>query len=180
MIFIGVIAVFVVLVQSCQTPKTGIDRYAVKSLNKLTQLEVAPPQPTLEFTSASGETMTLADYRGQVVLLNAWATWCPPCVAEMPSLNNLQTVRGGDDFQVVTISLDNKKPEITEFFEKNNITALPDWHDATYEINGRLRLPGLPTTVLYNRQGREVARLSGEAVWDSEEALALIDYLISQ
>jgi thiol-disulfide isomerase/thioredoxin len=180
MIFIGLLAVFVVIVQSCQSPKTGIDRYGVKSLRALTVLDNAPLQPSLEFNSPSGKTMTLSDYHGKVVLLNAWATWCPPCVAEMPSLNRLQNLRGGDDFQVVTISLDNKKAEITEFFERNNIDALPDWHDGTYAINGRLRLPGLPTTVLYDRQGRELARLSGEAEWDSDEALALVDYLLAQ
>ncbi|RKQ68869.1 thiol-disulfide isomerase/thioredoxin [Litorimonas taeanensis] len=166
--------------QSCQKPKSALDRFSVKSLSKLTELESPPPQPVIEFTSPQGETMQLSEYSGKVVLVNAWATWCPPCVAEMPSLNALQKARGGDDFQVVTISLDNKKSQITEFFEKNGIDALPQWHDGTYEINGKLRLPGLPTTVLYNRQGREVARLSGEAEWDSTEALSLIDYLIAQ
>ncbi len=123
--------------------------------------------------------MSLSDYRGQVILVNAWATWCPPCVAEMPSLNNLQTQRGGDDFQVVTISLDNKKEDISEFFETNGIDVLPSWHDSTYQINGKLQLPGLPTSVIYDRSGREVARLLGEAEWDSPEAIALIDYLIA-
>ena len=112
-------------------------------------------------------------------MVNAWATWCPPCVAEMPSLNRLQNLKGGESFDVVTISLDNKKEEITEFFEKNGIDALPTWHDETYQINGKLQLPGLPTTVLYDRSGQEVARLLGEAEWDSPEALALIDYLIT-
>lgn len=180
MVLVGVIAVFLVIVQSCQKPKTGVERYAVASLSKLTVLETPPPQPSLTFTSPSGEEMTFSDYRGQVVLVNAWATWCPPCVAEMPSLNRLQEMRGGEDFQVVTISLDNTKDKITEFFDNNEIDALPKWHDGTYEINGRLRLPGLPTTVIYDRNGRELARLAGEAEWDSAEALALIDYIVER
>lgn len=149
-------------------------------MSKLTVLEAPPPQPSITFTSPSGEEMQFSDYRGKVILVNAWATWCPPCVAEMPSLNRLQELRGGGDFQVITISLDNTKDKITEFFENNDIDALPKWHDGTYEINGKLRLPGLPTTVIYNRNGREIVRLAGEAEWDSPEALALIDYLIGQ
>ncbi|WP_416877031.1 TlpA family protein disulfide reductase [Litorimonas sp.] len=174
---IGLIAVFGVVVQSCQKPKTGLERLSVASLSKLTILEAPPPQPDLSFTSTGDEKMSLSDYRGQVILVNAWATWCPPCVAEMPSLNNLQKQRGGEAFQVVTISLDNKKEDITEFFEENGIDALPSWHDSTYQINGKLQLPGLPTSVIYDRSGREVARLLGEAEWDSPEAFALIDYL---
>lgn len=177
MILIGVIAVFLVIVQSCQKPKTGLDRFAVKSLQKLTVLDAPPPQPSLTFKSAKDGEVSLADYQGKVMVLNAWATWCPPCVAEMPSLNRLQKLRGGNDFQVVTISLDNTPDKIAEFFEKNGIDLLPDWHDGTYEINGKLRLPGLPTTVIYDRNGREIARLAGEAEWDSPEALALIDHL---
>lgn len=181
MVCVGLIAIFVVIVQSCSKPETGIERFGVESLGKLTSLETPPPQPSLAFVSAqSGETTTLQDYRGKIIVVNAWATWCPPCVAEMPSLNRLQEQRGGEDFQVVTISLDNTKEKITEFFTKNDITNLPDLHDGTYEINGKLRLPGLPTTVIYDRQGHEVARLAGEAEWDSPEALALVDYLIER
>lgn len=180
MVGLGVIAVFLVLVQSCQKPKTGIDRFGKGSLQGLTVLEAPPVQPSLTFTSIKSGDVSLQNYRGKVVLFNAWATWCPPCVAEMPSLDRLQKLRGGDNFQVVTVSLDNKKEQIPAFFEKNNITNLPDWHDGSYEINGLLRLPGLPTSILYDRQGREVARLAGEAEWDSPEALALIDYLINE
>lgn len=179
LLVIGLIAVFGVVVQSCQKPKTGFERLSVDSLSKLTTLEAPPPQPDISLSSTNGEKMSLSDYRGQVILVNAWATWCPPCVAEMPSLNNLQTQRGGDDFQVVTISLDNKKEDISEFFETNGIDVLPSWHDSTYQINGKLQLPGLPTSVIYDRSGREVARLLGEAEWDSPEAIALIDYLIA-
>lgn len=179
-LLIGLIAVFGVVVQSCQKPKTGLERLSVASLSKLTVLESPPLQPDLTFSSTSDAVMSLSDYRGKVILVNAWATWCPPCVAEMPSLNSLQAQRGGDDFQVVTISLDNKKEQITEFFDENGIDVLPSWHDGSYQINGKLQLPGLPTSVIYDRSGQEVARLMGEADWESPEALALIDYLIAK
>lgn len=179
LLVIGLIAVFGVVVQSCQKPKSGLERLSVASLSKLTTLETPPPQPDILFSSTTDEVMHLSDYRGKVILVNAWATWCPPCVAEMPSLNSLQHKKGGEGFEVITISLDNKKEEITDFFDKNGIDALPSWHDDTYQINGLLQLPGLPTTVIYDRSGREIARLLGEAEWDSPEALALVDYLIA-
>ena len=165
--------------QSCQEPKTGIDRFSQDSLKKLTVLTEPPPQPVLSFRDASGAEMRLSDYHGKVVLLNVWATWCPPCIAEMPTLNRLQERRGGADFEVVTISLDRTALEAKAFLEDAGLSSLSAWHDETYRLNGAARLPGLPTTILYDRAGREVARLSGEAIWDSPEALALIDYLRS-
>lgn len=179
MIVGALLAVAFVGVKACQAPPSALDRFAVGSLKKLTSLEAPPSLPSTAFETPDG-TITLSDYRGQVVLLNAWATWCPPCVVEMPSLNQLQTLRGGESFQVIPISLDRTQAEIEDFYAANDLTALPIIQDRDYTINSRLELPGLPTTILYNRYGREVARLSGEADWASDEALALIDYLIAQ
>ena len=99
---------------------------------------------------------------------------------KMPSLDRLQERRGGDDFQVITISIDRTNALPAKFFEDNGIRHLGPWHDGSYGIPGNLQLRGYPTTVIYNRQGREVAILEGEAEWDSPEALALIGYLKSQ
>lgn len=178
MILFGFCTVLLVIAQSCQSPKSGIERFSVASLKKLTVLEAPPVQPSAVYVAPSGEEMRLSDYRGKIVLLNVWATWCPPCVAEMPSLDRLQALRGGDNFAVIPISLDRRASEITGFYEDAELTNLPAWHDGTYGLNGQLELPGLPTTVIYNRAGREVARVPGEVVWDSPEALALIDYLL--
>ena len=180
MILGGLLAVTLVVVKACQQPPGGLDRFAVDSLRKLTQLDAPPVQPALDFDTPEGGTVTLADYRGRVVLVNAWATWCPPCVAEMPSLNQLARLRGGADFAVVPVSLDRRIEDASAWFARNAITDLPVIHDGTYAINSRLRLPGLPTSVIYDRNGREIARLPGEADWASDEALALIDYLVAQ
>lgn len=181
MILFGVFALFGVIVQSCQGPEGALDRFAVKTLKGLTTLDVPPTRPaSLPFDTVTGEAVTLSDYDGKVVLLNAWATWCPPCVAEMPSLDELQRLRGGSDFQVVGISVDRNKEMAREWADENGINDMALWHDKTFRMTGELVLPGFPTTILYNRTGREVARLSGEADWSSEEALALIDYLIAQ
>jgi len=176
-LLVGLFGLCFVIVQSCQSPATGLDAYAKDSLKKLTVRETPPLPPPTVFASADGETFTLESLRGKTVLVNIWATWCAPCIKEMPSLNRLQAERGGDDFQVVTISIDRTKYEPAKFFIDNGIENLSPWHDGSYGIPGNLQLRGYPTTVIYNSQGREIAFLEGEAEWDSPEALALIDYL---
>ena len=177
MLVVGVLAVFLVIVQSCSQPKTGLDLYAKDTLKHLTSLENPPVQPSMVFTTPDGTEMRLSDYKGKVILVNIWATWCAPCIAEMPMLDELQAAKGGDTFEVVTISLDRTPEEAAQWFEKNGIKYLPLWHDSTYGVSAKLALPGLPTSIFYNRQGREIARIPGEVDWTSEEALALVDYL---
>ena len=179
MVLGGLVAFVTVSVKACQAPEGALDRFAVASLSKLTVLDDPPTQPGLTFATPDGET-TLEDYRGKVVLVNAWATWCPPCVAEMPSLDALQRLRGGEDFAVVPISLDRSMSEAEAFYERTGLTDLPLIHDGNFAINARLELPGLPTSVFYDENGRELARLPGEADWASEEALALVDHLIGR
>ena len=178
MLVVGVVAVFLVVVQSCSQPKTGLDLFAKGSLKKLTALENPPAQPNIVFTSPDGTEMRLSDYKGKVILVNIWATWCAPCIAEMPMLNDLQVARGGANFEVVTISLDRTAAEAEAWLRKNKIDNLPIWHDGTYNVNAKLALPGLPTSIFYNKSGREIARIPGEVDWTSEEALALVDYLL--
>ena len=178
MLVVGVVAVFLVVVQSCSQPKTGLDLFAKGSLKKLTALENPPVQPNMVFTSPDGTEMRLLDYKGKVILVNIWATWCAPCIAEMPMLDELQVKRGGSDFEVVTISLDRTAAEAEAWLRKNKIDNLPIWHDGTYNVSAKLALPGLPTSIFYNKSGREIARIPGEVDWTSEEALALVDYLV--
>ena len=93
-------------------------------------------------------------------------------------LDELQAVKGSARFEVVTISLDRTAEEAKLWFEKNGIENLPLWHDSTYGVSSKLALPGLPTSIFYNTQGREIARIPGEVDWTSAEALALVDYLV--
>lgn len=173
----GLFIVLFVLVQSCQAPKTGLDRYAVKSLRKLDVRESPPLPPGTTFTTVDGQELKLEDLRGKHVVLNVWATWCAPCIKEMPSLDRLQALRGNNDFEVVTISIDRTKYEPAKFFTDNTIKNLTPWHDGSYGIPGNLRLQGYPTTLIYGPGGNEIAYIEGDAEWDSEEALALVDYL---
>ncbi len=179
-LLVGLFGVCFVLVQSCQQPASGLDAYAQDSVKKLTVRTAPPAQPSTVFKTADDREYTFKEHRGKTVLVNVWATWCAPCIKEMPSLDRLQALRGGDDFQVVTISIDRTKYEPAKFFADNDIQNLTPWHDGSYGIPGNLQLYGYPTTVIYDVEGREVAYLEGDAEWDSPEALRLIDYLIAK
>ncbi len=127
-----------------------------------------------------GAPMTLAEYRGKAILVNFWATWCAPCKKELPALDRLQAARGGDDFAVVAVAADPKGREAaTRLFDDlgvRNLDVLMDQRMAlTSAVGGQ---PVLPLTILYDADGNEVGRLVGDAEWDSEEALALIDRAI--
>lgn len=178
MILGALVAILVVIVQSCQTPKTELGQFAKGSLKRLEVRETLPPQPTLTFKGPDGAEMTLEDYRGKIILVNVWATWCAPCVIEMPMLNELQAQRGGDNFDVITISVDRQQYDAETFFKENKLTALTPWHDGTYSLAAKVSAPGLPVSIFYNRTGREIARVSGEVDWTSDEARAYIDHLL--
>ncbi len=122
----------------------------------------------------------LADYAGQYVLLNFWATWCAPCREEMPSLQTLQETLGGESFQVVTLATGRNPPQaIRRFFEEIGVTALPLHRDINQQIAREMAVFGLPITVILNPEGQEIARLRGDADWSSPEAITLIETLIA-
>ena len=151
-----------------------LDSYATGEMRAFGSLDEAPAQPDIVYADAEGGEVRLSDYRGQVILVNFWATWCGPCVEEMPALNRLQSELGGDDFQVVTISLDRSMDDVLGFFERHDLDALPIIHDTYLSSFSRIETPGLPTSILYDGQGREIGRLTAPAEWDSEDAFALI------
>jgi thiol-disulfide isomerase/thioredoxin len=133
------------------------------------------PLPETVFTDASGRKLTLADFRGKVVLMNFWATWCGPCVREMPSLERLSDRLGGDGFAVIALSEDRKGWEkIGPFRDKLGLKSLALFHDEKSAMMFGAKARGLPTTILIGRDGRELGRLTGPAEWDSEEAVALM------
>ncbi|WP_299138170.1 TlpA disulfide reductase family protein [uncultured Tateyamaria sp.] len=122
---------------------------------------------------------TLADYKGKHVLVNFWATWCAPCRHEMPMLSELQAEFGGDDFEVVTIATGRNNPAaISQFLEDINATNLPRHQDPKQKLAAQMGVFGLPITVLIDPEGREIARLRGDADWSSDSAKAVISALI--
>jgi thiol-disulfide isomerase/thioredoxin len=137
------------------------------------------PVPALTFFDGAGNEVTLADFRGELVVLNLWATWCAPCRREMPSLDRLQAKYGNDGLEVIALSLDRGDvAKVRAFFDELAIANLAIYHDPKGRAGRELGAPGLPTTVVIDRAGQEVGRLLGPAEWDSPEALAVIEALI--
>jgi thiol-disulfide isomerase/thioredoxin len=131
--------------------------------------------PEVKFLDASAKERTLADWRGKVVLLNLWATWCLPCRKEMPALDRLQRELGSDQFQVVAVSVDRTGLDgARKFLADTGAAALALYADPSARMGSTLRAAGLPATLLLDRQGREMGRLLGPAEWDGEDAKRLI------
>ena len=143
---------------------------------------VAPaPLPATVFTENDGRKRAVSDFGGQIVLMNFWATWCGPCVREMPSLERLHQKIGSRHFTVISLSEDRKGWEkITPFRKQLELTALPLFHDVGSKMMFGAKVRGLPTTILVGRDGRELGRLTGHAEWDSNEAVALMRHYIGK
>jgi thiol-disulfide isomerase/thioredoxin len=131
--------------------------------------------PNVGFEDEAGRPTTMAAFRGKPVLLNLWATWCGPCIIEMPSLDAL-ALREGESLQVVALSQDMTGREaVTRFFAERNLRALEANLDKEMRFMTALQLETLPTTILYDAEGREVWRMTGRAEWDSERVARLLD-----
>lgn len=139
------------------------------------------PLPRVEFEDGTGAPVTLADFRGQLVVLNVWATWCPPCRAEMPTLDRLQGELGGPGFTVVALSVDRAGLAVVEeFFAETGVDHLVPYIDTSMRALPRLGIAGLPTTLVIDEQGRELARRVGEADWASPAMLRYVRALLSE
>jgi thiol-disulfide isomerase/thioredoxin len=168
--------------QSCAAAKGVADRIRPMVKGEIAGVLVGDKQqalPNLAFLGPDGKPMTLADLRGRVVLLNLWATWCAPCRKEMPALDMLQTELGGADFEVVAVNIDQRNLDRPRSFLKEvNVTKLAYYADPSARIFQQLRAVdravGMPTTLLIDREGCELAYLAGPAEWASDEARAFI------
>jgi thiol-disulfide isomerase/thioredoxin len=162
-------------------PSSGLERLAVKSLSKLVvasgQRLSLPTQPVI---SPQNTQTTLEAYRGRIVLVNFWATWCSPCVKEMPTLAALQTSYSPSDVAVIPVSVDRAgdQAKAGEALKTLSNGALPHYGDPSMGTVFELKARGFPTTVIFGRDGREIARVEGDVDWNSVEAKALIDELL--
>ncbi len=161
--------------------ENGLKSLAVGDMAKLEVSAKPTRAPDTAITGPDGRPLRLADLRGKVLVVNFWATWCAPCVAEMPTLAKLQARYKDRPLQVVAVSLDRPEDEPDA---KAFIAARPPltfYHDPKYALAFALdpRPAGLPTTVLYDRQGLERARMSGGADWSSPQAQAVMDRLLA-
>jgi thiol-disulfide isomerase/thioredoxin len=158
--------------QTAPPPLTGgMAKFELKS----------PPAaaPTLSFKDKDDVDASLAAFKGKVVLVNFWATWCIPCVKEMPSLDRLARKLGSERFAVVALSLDGpSRPKVEPFIRSRNLDQLRVFFDTQKKSYAALDILVLPTTVLIDAEGREIGRLQGDAEWDSPEAEALVRHVM--
>jgi len=181
----GVAAVVYIIVQASTNPAGSGDLKALAKgeMAKLVLPAEPTPAPVTSFLDAKGERLRIADLKGKVVVLNLWATWCPPCQMEMPTLAKLAAHYEGKPVEVVAVSIDKGDEDAAKaraFIEKN--APLKFYLDPNAKLPFDLKPPavGMPTTVIYGRDGVERARLSGDADWSSEDARKVIDKVLAE
>ena len=152
---------------------------ATGDMRKLAFHEVPKEVPDAALGSVDGDGARLSDYAGEPVVLNFWATWCAPCREEMPSLDRLQAEMG-DRLEVVTVATGrNTAAGIRRFFEEEGIDNLPMLTDPDQQLARGMAVLGLPVTVILDAEGREIARLTGGAEWDTPEAKAILEVVLN-
>lgn len=181
---VGAAAVLYVIASASFKPHGPADLREFKK-GTLEKLEVpAAPRaaPDTVFTSLDGKPTTLADFKGRVVVMNLWATWCAPCKAEMPTLARLQAAYATQPVTVLPISVDRDSDLnlINEEMAAN--PPLKTYRDPGYKLSFAMepRAAGYPTTVIYDRQGRERARMAGPADWSGPEARGIVEKLLAE
>jgi len=160
--------------------EVGLKSLATGAMAKLEVPDAPRGEPDPAFFGPNGETLHLADFKGEVLVVNFWATWCAPCVQEMPTLAKLQAALAGRPVKVMAISLD--RPEDKDFAERFILKHGPlvFYQDPKYALPFSLdpRPQGVPITVIIDRQGHERARLEGAADWNSPEAKAVLNRVL--
>ncbi len=148
---------------------------------RLLQTKNRPRLPAITFYDKGGHKVTLNDFKGRVVLVNVWATWCLPCVSELPSLDRLQAMMPEKKFAVVAISTDTTAQKtVIAFLRAHKIGHLAFYWDKDRQVPLRWRYAGLPTSFLLDRKGNTVARFDGPYDWDKGKLLQEIKALVYQ
>ena len=140
-------------------------------------LQENSPAPVITVNSLNAKPLNLSDLRGKVVLLNFWATWCPPCREEIPSMMKLNSAMAGKPFQMVAVSIDEGgRPEIEAFF-KNSGFSLPAYTDPDNRAAKAYGITGVPETFVIDKSGILIKKVIGPMAWDSPDVLSYLDGL---
>jgi len=135
--------------------------------------------PDLAWRDIDGNDVRIVDFAGKVLLVNFWATWCAPCVRELPSMNRLQAKLAAEGLQVVAINVDTGGRYAAEpYVQRLALDRLSLYLDPRSAVSRAMGVSVMPTSFLIDRRGREIGRLEGGAEWDSDEAVALIRYYL--
>jgi len=141
--------------------------------------EAPEPGAAVRFEDDQGQPRSLADFRGKVVLLNVWATWCAPCLKEIPALDHLAAALNGADFAVVAVSIDRKGIDaVRKVFAELGVRKLPIYIDSSGQALRTVRAIGLPTSLFLDREGREFGRAVGPAEWDGAATIEFIRHVV--
>ena len=159
----------------------NLDGLAHGDMAKLEPAKTPAPPPPTAIDGPDGKTVTLADFKGQVLVVNLWASWCAPCQREMPTLAKLQADYAGRPVKVVAISLDKGEEDIAKAKARIAQNAPLAFYHAPYDLAFALAPPveGLPTTLFYDSSGRERGRITAPADWTKPEAHAVVDRLLA-
>jgi thiol-disulfide isomerase/thioredoxin len=187
-LFVGGLVAGAIYLHSSRDASRGLS--APSAGTELLLHALPEPLPDSRFEDGMRNSVKLSDFRGRIVLLNIWATWCAPCREEMPTLDRLQAILGGPDFEVVALSVDRNGLEPVKRFLSGmgieNLRIYLDTNSVAVVDSGillgipistsesKLSVFGIPTTLLIDRDGRELGRLIGPAEWDSPEMITLI------
>jgi thiol-disulfide isomerase/thioredoxin len=172
---LGVVAYKYTVRKPAEPPASAASSPAPASGLRLVPAKKPAPLPEVRFTDGEGRPLTLADFRGRMVLLNVWATWCTPCREEMPTLDRLQAQLGGPDFEVVALSIDHDGiAAVRKFYREISIKHLRSYNDPEMRATTALGVLGIPATLLIDREGREIGRALGPAEWDAPEVVETI------
>jgi thiol-disulfide isomerase/thioredoxin len=167
---------------ACSAAAAKIERLRPLARGEVAAVQVAQapaPLPDLAFNGPDGRPTTLSAFRGKTLLVNLWATWCLPCLTEMPALDALQGALGGADFEVVAINIDTRHPDKPrKWLADKNVARLAYYADPQAKVFQDLRavkkIEGMPVSLLVDPAGCELALLQGPAEWSSPDARALI------
>ncbi|MGY6246741.1 thiol:disulfide interchange protein TlpA [Bosea thiooxidans] len=167
---------------SCSAAAKTAARMAPLAKGEVAAVEIRPrpePAPELSFSGPDGKPLTLADFKGKTILVNLWATWCAPCLKEMPALDVLEKEMGGSDFAVVAINIDTRnldKPKT--WLAENKVTTLPFYGDpqaATFQaLRKAHKVEGMPVSIIVDKSGCELGIIQGPADWASADSKALM------
>jgi thiol-disulfide isomerase/thioredoxin len=159
---------------SAETPQAQLSG-ADELVGALDRSRKGEAMPDVSFEAPSGEMVKLADFKGQPLLVNIWATWCGPCVAEMPTIEKLATREAGR-LQVLAVSQDMKgRPAVEKWWNGQGFKTLQPYVDKKGDLGFALGGGTLPTTLLYDRDGKEIWRMVGAAHWDNAAQKKLIE-----
>lgn len=160
--------------ESAKTAQPQAAQGAGQTGAKLDRSKRGTPLPAITVQDAAGQSLALASLKGKPVLINLWATWCAPCVVELPTLNKLAN-RADLNLAVVTVSQDMGNAEkIQPFLDERGLAQLPAWIEAKGDLSAYYGIQTLPATILYDAEGKEVWRYMGERDWGAEDSMALL------